>query len=125
MLSITYENEALISGTVSAFIQERKYLKNTTPKTLTWYGDAFQALEGALESETGLKQRIIELRCRGISPVSVNSWLRCIDAFLNWRGDGVKIPRLPRLPTTRSLSTPPGHSTWMGFGEATSMCASR
>jgi hypothetical protein len=39
-------------GTVSAFIQERKYLKNVTPKTLAWYGDAFKAFQGALDAET-------------------------------------------------------------------------
>jgi hypothetical protein len=60
MFSITCENEALIRGTVSAFVQERKYLKNVTPKTLARYGGAFKAFEGALESETGLKQRIME-----------------------------------------------------------------
>lgn len=94
MISITCENEALNRGTVSAFIQERKYLKNVTPKTLAWYGDAFKAFQGALDAETAIKRRIMELRSRGVSAVSVNSWLRCINAYLNWKGAGIKIPRL-------------------------------
>jgi hypothetical protein len=90
MVAIACESETLNRGTVSSFAQERKYLKNVTPKTLAWYGDAFKAFDGALESEIALKQRIIDLRCRGISPVSVNSWLRCVNAYLDWKQAGYK-----------------------------------
>ncbi|MGA2716633.1 MAG: hypothetical protein ABSG41_29885, partial [Bryobacteraceae bacterium] len=62
MFSTTYEKEAANRDTVSEFITERKYLKNVTPKTLTWYGDAFKAFDSALESETAIKRRIVELR---------------------------------------------------------------
>jgi predicted GIY-YIG superfamily endonuclease len=79
MFSTTYEKEAANRDTVSEFITERKYLKNVTPKTLTWYGDAFKAFDSALESETAIKRRIVELRTRGISPTSVNSWVRVIN----------------------------------------------
>ena len=72
---------------------ERKYLKNVTPKTVAWYGDSFQAFQGcATESE--FKQRIVALRTRGVSPISVNSWCRCINAYLKWSGAGFKIPKL-------------------------------
>ena len=79
MFSTTYEKEAANRDTVSEFTTERKYLKNVTPKTLTWYGDAFKAFDSALESETAIKRRIVELRTRGISPTSVNSWVRVIN----------------------------------------------
>jgi site-specific recombinase XerD len=94
MISTTCENRAANRGTVSEFITERKYLKNVTPKTLAWYVDAFKAFDGALESEAAIKGRIVQLRTRGISSISVNSWLRCINAFLNWNQAGFKIPKL-------------------------------
>jgi site-specific recombinase XerD len=94
MFSTTCGNEAANRGAVSEFITERRYLKNVTPKTLAWYGDAFKAFDGALDSEAAIKSRIVQLRTRGISPTSVNSWLRCINAFLNWNRAGFKIPKL-------------------------------
>jgi hypothetical protein len=54
------------------FIQERVYLKSVTPATVQWYRNAFRALDDALENIQSIKQRIGELRNRGLSPVSVN-----------------------------------------------------
>ena len=76
---------------------ERRYLKNITPKTLAWYRDTFNAFSDAsdaLESESDIKQRIVALRTRGVSPMSVNSWLRCINAYFRWKGLNLKIPRM-------------------------------
>ena len=75
-------------------MQDRQYLKNVTPKTLAWYQTSFKAFDRALESEAAIKQRIVELRNRGVSAISVNSWLRCINAYLRWKGLDIKIPRL-------------------------------
>jgi hypothetical protein len=68
------------------FIEERKYLKGVTEKTLAWYGASFHAFERALETEEQVKQRIVELRQRGVKPVSVNTYLRCIKAYFTWQG---------------------------------------
>ena len=73
---------------------ERQYLKNVTPKTLSWYADAFKAFDSALDSDGAIKQRIVELRQRGVAASSVNSWLRCINGYLKWSGAGLKIPKL-------------------------------
>ena len=94
MFSTTCKEEAVNRGTVQQFITERQYLQNVTPKTLAWYGDSFKAFEGALASEAAIKGRIVELRTRGISATSVNTWLRCVNAFLKWNGTAVKIPKL-------------------------------
>jgi site-specific recombinase XerD len=93
MFTTTCREEVVNRGTVQQFITERKYLKNVTAKTLAWYTDAFKAFDGALE-EAAIKQRIIHLRSRGVSATSVNSWLRCINAYLRWQGTAIKIPRL-------------------------------
>jgi hypothetical protein len=47
-----------------------------------------------LDSEAAIKQRIVELRTRGVSATSVNTWLRCVNAYLKWNDAGFKIPRL-------------------------------
>jgi integrase/recombinase XerD len=93
MKSTTCEIEDVSRGTVCDFITERQFLKNVTPKTLAWYQDAFRAFQDCLTEQT-VKQRIVEMRMRGVSAISVNSWLRCINAFFKWRGDGFKIPKL-------------------------------
>ncbi|HWT77410.1 MAG TPA: tyrosine-type recombinase/integrase, partial [Candidatus Methylomirabilis sp.] len=94
MFATTCEAGNANRGAVADFITERQYLKNVTPKTVAWYGDAFKAFDGALESQATIKGRIVELRTRGISATSVNSWLRCINAFLKWDQAGFKIPKL-------------------------------
>jgi site-specific recombinase XerD len=106
MFSTTCENEAVNRGTVSEFITERQYLKNVTPKTLLWYQDAFKAFGGALDSEVALKRRIVELRTRGVSATSVNSWLRCINAYLKWQGAGFKLPKLKEEQKVIATLTP-------------------
>jgi site-specific recombinase XerD len=84
---------------VEQFITERKYLKNVTSKTLAWYRHSFKAFDGSLGSKAALTARIAELRDRGVSAVSVNTYLRCINAYFLWlhqeQGvDRIKISRL-------------------------------
>ncbi len=43
------------------FIQERKYLKAVTDKTLALYRDAFRAFEGAADSEPEIKHHLVAL----------------------------------------------------------------
>jgi integrase/recombinase XerD len=79
---------------VERFKQERQYLKGVSPTTLTWYRHSFQAfgpvLERAYETTAdfkgGVMDRIQALRQqgRGNKAVSINTYLRCFKAFLNW-----------------------------------------
>jgi integrase/recombinase XerD len=66
------------------FIQERVYLKGVSPKTVVSYSCAFKAFVGATETKPAMMQRIAELREKGISPISVNCYLRHIKAYLRW-----------------------------------------
>src|ERR1035441_3142885 len=81
---MTYEFPTTSRGTAHEFIQERKYLKNVTAKTLTWYEQSFKSFDGC-ETQQQYRQRILELRERGVSSISVNTWLRCVNAYLHWR----------------------------------------
>jgi site-specific recombinase XerD len=84
------------------FIRDRQWFKNVTQKTLDWYAQAFKSFAGC-ETENDYKVRIAELRQRGVSAVSVNSWTRCINAYAKWAGLGWRLPRLKEeskiLPT--------------------------
>jgi site-specific recombinase XerD len=91
---MTYENSEAIRASVQQFINERKYLLNVTPKTIIWYGCGFKASEGTLDSLEAAKIRVGELRERGVSAITVNSYLRCINAFWKWQGKDWKIRRL-------------------------------
>ena len=89
-----YENSEPIRASVQQFISERKYLFNVTPKTIIWYGCGFKAFEGALETLESAKPRVVELRERGVSSITVNSYLPCINAFWTWQDKDWKIGRL-------------------------------
>ena len=52
MKSTTCESDGLSRGTASDFIQERKYLKHVTPKTLACYEQSFKPFANALDSES-------------------------------------------------------------------------
>ena len=91
---MSYEVSEATRASVQQFISERKYLLNVTPKTIIWYGCGFKAFEGALDSLEAAKGRIVALRDRSVSAITVNSYLRCINAFWKWQGKEWKIRRL-------------------------------
>jgi integrase/recombinase XerD len=96
-----------------AFITERRYLKNVTRKTLSWYACSFSAFRPFLANVKGeddlkpmVKTAVLELAERGLSPVSINVYLRCLNAFMKWLHDeehiGVPI-RIAPLKTEKKV----------------------
>ena len=81
------------------FIQHRVYLKGVSTQTVIWYNSSFKAFDGALDSKQNVVTRIAELKQRGLSHVSINSHLRCINAYLNWlhTEHGEPLLKIPRL----------------------------
>src|SRR6266699_2828073 len=84
---------------IEQFIRERQYLKGVSQKTLDWYAHSFKAFEGAIDDKAAVVGRIAALRQRGVSAISVNTYLRCVNAYLRWlhieRGEALlRIPRL-------------------------------
>jgi site-specific recombinase XerD len=60
---------------------------------------SFRQFEGALESKSALVDRIKALKDRGASHITINSYLRCINAYFNWvhkehGGERLRIPKL-------------------------------
>jgi integrase/recombinase XerD len=84
---------------ISAYTAELKYIRNVSPTTLDLYKYSFQAFKDALESRATVVARVAELRDKGMKPVTVNTYLRCIDAYFMWLHkehgkERVKIPWL-------------------------------
>jgi integrase/recombinase XerD len=61
---------------------------------------------GALDSIEVVKERVVELRERGSSPVTVNTYLRHIKCFYLWKGLEWKLPWLKEEQKILSTFTP-------------------
>jgi site-specific recombinase XerD len=92
------------------FITERSYLKGVSQATIQWYNSSFKAFEGALDSKQAIIERIGTLR-KTNSAISVNTYLRCINAYFRWRheehgADPIHIPRLKEEQNVLATLTP-------------------
>jgi hypothetical protein len=56
------------------FLRERTYINNVTASTREWYECAWKAF-------TASQKGVVQLRERGVKPVTCNTWLRAINAF--------------------------------------------
>ena len=79
------------------FLRERTYLKNVSPKTRVWYESAWKAflltqepgfahsdVHPACFTRSHLAAYIVASRDRGLRIVTVNTWLRAMNAFGRW-----------------------------------------
>jgi integrase/recombinase XerD len=73
------------------FIQERKFLKNVSPRTLEYYEGCFRAWQ---RHGTDPKQFVVNMRSGGARASSVNCVSRGLNAYFKWAGLPHKIPRL-------------------------------
>ena len=89
------------------FIQERTILNNVSPATISWYRYSLKAFQPVLEAEfesmpalkAAVIQRIGELQKlgRGNKAVSVNTYLRCLKAFMKWAKEEQIVKELFKL----------------------------
>ncbi len=66
------------------FIQERKYLRNVSPRTLEWYGEGLRWLVNPTPDEAGLKDLVTRMRTHGLRPVSCNTDINALNSYLHW-----------------------------------------
>lgn len=68
------------------FLQERVYLKGVSPETLRYYRWVRRAFESILANPTkaGMMDGIQKLLASGVSPTSVNTYLRGFKAYVRW-----------------------------------------
>jgi integrase/recombinase XerD len=87
------------------FTQERRYLKNVSPKTLEWYQCSFRAFHPHLQGtpcepqalRQALKAAVMALAVSRLQPCSVNDYLRAMNAFLRWCAEEAHLPELIKL----------------------------
>ncbi len=76
------------------------YCKNVSPATVVWYRQSFRAFDGATDSKTAIRDRIVNLRGAGLSAISVNTYLRAVNAFFRWshcEGYTTELLHIPKL----------------------------
>ncbi len=87
------------------FVKERKYLSNVSPNTIAAYHWAWRAFAPVVSGRNEIVradvlQRISELREAGLTAVTVNTYVRSINAFLHWlhaEGRASQALVIPRL----------------------------
>jgi integrase/recombinase XerD len=68
----------------AAFIQERRYLKNVSPSTVSWYTHAFKWLPSESPTHEQLKDAVMRMREKGLKETGCNAAIRAINAYLHW-----------------------------------------
>jgi integrase/recombinase XerD len=68
----------------AAFIQERRYLKNVSPSTVSWYTHAFKWLPSESPTQEQLKDAVMRMRAKGLKETGCNASIRAINAYLHW-----------------------------------------
>ena len=68
----------------TAFVQERRYLKNVSPSTVSWYTHAFKWLPSESPSQEELKDAVMRMRAKGLKETGCNANIRAINAYLHW-----------------------------------------
>jgi integrase/recombinase XerD len=67
------------------FLQEKRFLSNLAPKTLSFYRQSFKAFALRLPvTQSQLNSIVVSLREQGKSANCVNSYIRGINPFLSW-----------------------------------------
>ena len=73
----------------SQFTQEKQYLQNVSPATVEGYQWAWKAFEPVLAgrasvTKADIASHVAELNGRGLSPVTINTYLRSLNTFFRW-----------------------------------------
>src|SRR5882724_9548665 len=75
-------------------VREKRYLQNVSPRTVKFYRDckaAWDRTVGGLPTEEKMKEFVIKLLESGISPATVNGYLRGFNFYLTWLHENHKL----------------------------------
>lgn len=94
----------------SEYLQFCEFIKGCSPRTLRMYASYLKLWPnfGHGLHPDGADAAILAARTTGLSPVTVNAYLRCLRAFWNWlhkRGVLAVVPEVRRLPEPRKVKT--------------------
>ena len=72
------------------FLKDKTYIRNVTPKTISFYQQSFKAFRRSYAGELSditkadLNNFVINLRERGMSPNGANVYIQGMNSFLSW-----------------------------------------
>jgi integrase/recombinase XerD len=90
-----------------AFIRERRYLHNVTPRTVEWYENSLRWLPCEAPTQEQINALIVHMREKGLKETSVNTAIRCVNAYMHWNSDVEgKCSPACRHPKARRLKEP-------------------
>ncbi len=83
-------------SSIAAFIQERRYLKNVSPSTVSWYT---HASSGCLQNRKrkSLKDTVMRMREKGLKETGCNAAIRAINVYLHWNSGSERKCASPAL----------------------------
>jgi site-specific recombinase XerD len=91
------------------FIESRQAHRNVTDATVVWYCSSWKAFRDCVAQATNereLRQQlwdgITAIRKRGTGPVTTNTYIRCLQAFVNWLLELEYIERRIKLPKQKT-----------------------
>jgi integrase/recombinase XerD len=107
------------------FVKERVYLKNVSPPTVDFDRDCWRSFEryGGELTKAGLAKYVTSMREAGVKPVSCNTFISGINAYLRWlheeydkpllkiqklKVEQTVIPHLPESTISAVVSFKPG-----------------
>jgi integrase/recombinase XerD len=80
------------------FLQEKTFLSNLAPKTLSFYRQSFKAFALTFPlTQTQLNSTVVRLREQGMSANCVNSYIRGINPFLSWMFENKHLAEVLKL----------------------------
>ena len=94
------------------FIKDRRYGKGVSVRTEGWYRQSWLAFRDALNGSSPESisksdfSPVVEAMCsRGVSPITINTYARAINAFLRWLHEEGRSPKLVRIPRLKEPET--------------------
>jgi site-specific recombinase XerD len=87
---VSHSDPLSSSALFKQFLDERRFLHNVTPSTIEWYETAFKALQrtsgqpAPLITKSSLQNFVVTLRQRNVKPVSVNTYIKALNALCRW-----------------------------------------
>src|SRR5262249_32204646 len=79
----------MFSTLFEQFLQERRYLKNSSEKTIRFYTQSWSAFNRYVSPDSQLtkvtlNEFVLRMRQSGLSPTSCNVYIRGMNSFLSW-----------------------------------------
>jgi integrase/recombinase XerD len=80
----------MISEIFEQFVKERRFLKNSSEKTIHFYYQSFARFRKAFPqlpdnlTKSHLSEFVVRMRESGLSPISCNIYIRGMNSFLSW-----------------------------------------